>query len=360
MDRRCFAESFDGVEAYSSTMPRLEEIPRLVGVEPFSPHPGRATVGLEGTSDDRMLYEIAQRGNFFTTWLVLTVLGLGLTLVMSGSLFYFYYWRPTFETWQDKSNPQFPKVTMVRREVIEMLKGIFAATLCPAIALHLVDAGWSKAYAGLGGHSVGYLVFSFFVVWIGSDLYEFAYHRLGHKYAFWWKRHKSHHVFYNPSPFAVIADDYVDQFIRSAPLLIIPLLMPVNMDLLFFTYGAFFYGYGVYLHWGYELRSLDAHHKWINTSFQHYVHHAKSTLNKPMHTGFFFKAWDQIAGSLYEEGPATCLCARCCRERGERTKEAFDKVIKPDYSPLLKPSFWLHGGKPRRAPAPAASAEPAE
>ncbi|APR80196.1 Sterol desaturase [Minicystis rosea] len=294
-----------------------------------------------------MLYAIAQRGNFFTTWLVLTALAFVLTMLMSGTLFYLYYWRPSFETWQHKSNPAFPDPTMVRREVLQMLKGIYTATLCPAIALHLVDAGWSKAYGGLGGHSVGYLVLSFFIVWIGSDFYEFAYHRLGHSFSFWWKQHKAHHVFFNPSPFAVIADDHVDQLIRSAPLLLIPLLMPVNMDLLFLTYGAFFYGYGVYLHWGYEASWLDAHHPFINTAFQHYVHHARSTLNKPMHTGFFFKIWDQLAGSVYKAGPEECICARCSTARGERSREAFDAVTKPDYSVLLQPSFWWNGGKRR-------------
>lgn len=289
-----------------------------------------------------MLYALAQRGNFFTTWIALTVAAFVMMMLMSGSLFRVYYWRPTFETWQRKSNPEYPDPALVRREVLQMLKGMYTATLCPAIALHL---SWSKAYGGLGGHSVAYLIFTFFVVWIGSDLYEFAYHRLGHSYGFWWKQHKAHHVFFNPSPFAVIADDHVDQFIRSAPLLIIPMLMPVNMDLLFLTYGAFFYGYGVYLHWGFELSWPDAHHPWINTAFQHYVHHAKSTLKKPMHTGFFFKLWDQIAGSLYKAGPAECICARCSVARGERTREAFDAVDKPDYSVLLKPSFWLTGGK---------------
>jgi len=292
-----------------------------------------------------MLYEIAQRGNFFTTWAALTALAFVMMMLMSGTLFLRYYARPTFETWRWKSNPEFPAPALVRREVLQMLKGIYTATFCPALALHLVNAGWSKAYGGLGGRSAGYLIFTFFVVWIGSDLYEFAYHRLGHTFGFWWKQHKGHHVFFNPSPFAVIADDHVDQLLRSVPLLVIPLIMPVNMDLLFFTYGAFFYGYGVYLHWGFEHRLLDAHHPWINTAFQHYVHHARSTLHKPMHTGFFFKLWDQLAGSLYEAGPEECLCARCSMARGERTREAFEALPKPDYSVLLKPSFWWSGGK---------------
>lgn len=292
-----------------------------------------------------MLVELAQRGNFFTTWLVLAVMAFVLMMLMSGTLFYFYYWHPTFERWQQKSSPQFPRPQMVRREVLQMLKGLLAATVCPALALHLVDSGWSHAYGGLGGYSIGYLVFTFFVAWIGSDFYEFAYHRLGHTRAFWWKQHKPHHAFSNPSPFAVIADDLLDQLIRSAPLLLIPLIMPINMDLLFLTYGAFFYGYGVYLHWGFELRYPDAHHPWINTSFQHYVHHARSTFEKPMHTGFFFKLWDQRMKSEYQAGPETCLCAKCCRARGERTREAFEAIEKPDYSVLLSPSFWWRGGR---------------
>ncbi len=299
-----------------------------------------------------MLYTLAQRGNFFTTWLALSVIAFALMVLMSGTLFYLYYHRPSFESWQRKSSPQYPAPSMVRREVLQMLKGLYTATLCPALALHLVDAGWSKAYGGLGGHSVGYLVFTFFVVWVGSDFYEFAYHRLGHTVGVFWKQHKGHHVFFNPSPFAVIADDHVDQLLRSAPLLFIPMIMPVNMDLLFLTYGAFFYGYGVYLHWGYELSWPDAHHPWINTAFQHYVHHARSTLNKPMHTGFFFKLWDRAAGSVYEAGPDECLCARCSTARGERTREAFEAVEKPDYSVLVDPSFWWKGEKRARRGEP--------
>ena len=96
-------------------------------------------------------------------------------------------------------------------------------------------------------------------------------------------------VFYNPSPFAVIADEYIDQFVRSTPLLVIPLVMPTNMDLLYGIYAAFFYGYGIYLHWGFESDLLPADHPIMNTSFQHYAHHAISIKNKPYHTGFFFK-----------------------------------------------------------------------
>lgn len=288
-----------------------------------------------------MLCEISERGSFFVTWIALSVLALIMTIAMSGVIFRRWYWRPTFAQWQRKSNPEYPSPEMVRREVFQMMKGLFTATLCPALSLHLVKSGWSKAYCGVGELGVGYLIFTFFVMWIGTDFFEFYYHRLGHRTRLGWREHKAHHVFFNPSPFAVIADDATDQLIRSTPMLFFPLLMPVNMDLLFLTFAAFFYGYGAYLHWGHELAWPDAHHPWINTSFQHYVHHARSTLNKPYHTGFFFKIWDKLFGSLYQAD--VCPCAKCCVARGERSEAAWAALRKPDYSPLLKPSFWWRG-----------------
>ena len=59
------------------------------------------------------------------------------------------------------------------------------------------------------------------------------------------------------------ADEWVDQFMRSLPLLVIPMLIAVNMDMLFLQYGMMFYVYGVYLHWGYEHPKLSAHNKYV-------------------------------------------------------------------------------------------------
>lgn len=286
-----------------------------------------------------MLVELAHRGNFLVTWAVLTALTLSITIVASGALFLRSYVRPSYEDWLFKSNPVFPATRLVRREILQMAKGVAAATLCPALALHLP----SRGYGGLGGYGWAWLVASFFVVWVGSDLYEFAYHRLGHTRRFWWRHHKAHHAFFNPTPFAVVADEPIDQFVRALPLLGIPLVMPVNMDLMFVTYGLFFYGYGVYLHWGFESRWISAHHPWINTAFQHYVHHAKSTLDRPMHTGFFLQVWDRLAGSVYEAPPERCLCARCCVARGERSRAAWEALEKPDYGVLVSPRFWWTG-----------------
>jgi lathosterol oxidase len=181
---------------------------------------------------------------------------------------------------------------------------------------------------------------------------------------------------------------------RSLPLVVLPIIMPTNMDLLFGTFTMMFYGacqcdvmpaavmpaaavwfslidtveipgYGVYLHWGFELPYPNAHHKWINTAYHHNLHHMKSIYGKALHTGFFFQIWDKMAGSTYS---GNCVCAkwyatpRCAlpcapparhsclvacgvglaseRERGERSLEKFKALTLPDYSVLLSLDFW--------------------
>eukprot|EP00947_MAST-08B_sp_MAST-8B-sp1_P005158 g5158.t1 len=294
-----------------------------------------------------MICEVQQFGNFFSTYVALNVIALAAMMLFSGFAFYKLYWRPTFEIWQYKTNEQYPSPAKVKQEIVQMLKGLAAATLCPTLSLWLAQKGYSQAYCGLGDYSWAYLAFTFVFCWVFTDFFEFYYHRLGHCYESFWNVHKHHHVFFNPTPFAVIADEYIDQFVRSSPLVILPLMMPVNIDLVFFQYAIFFYGYGVFLHLGYEFKYPSARHPWINTSYHHYVHHAKSIVNKCYHTGFFLQCWDQLFGSIYPHD----ISAQSKIERGERTRERFDQIEKPDYSVLFQPGFWLTSQVDEKKPA---------
>lgn len=104
---------------------------------------------------------------------------------------------------------------MVREEIVQMLKGLVAATICPTLALQLIGTEYSQGFCGITAeHDVGYHVFLFGVIMIASDFSEFFYHFCGHNFAALWDHHRAHHKFYNPSPFAVIADEYLDQFVR--------------------------------------------------------------------------------------------------------------------------------------------------
>jgi len=290
-----------------------------------------------------MLCEIELSSNFWITWLSLSVIGFSLIISLASVIFYFYYQHPTYDRWKQKSNPKYPSVDTVKSEIIQMTKGMMSATLCPSLSLFLARHGMSKAYCGNGPeeqYGVVYHIFSFIAIWITVDFWEFMYQRIGHITTRGWSQHKYHHLFYNPTPFAVIADEYIDQFVRAAPLLVFPLFFPINMDLMFFQFGLFFYGYGVYLHWGHEFEQLDAHNKYLNTSFQHYCHHAIASAGKPYHTGFFFKLWDQLFDSTFK---GDCFCAKCEGAKGKRSHAKYLESIaeKPDYSLLLSPSYWV-------------------
>lgn len=222
----------------------------------------------------------------------MTTLGAISVLILSGSAFYLYYAKPSYNTWLRKSNPKYPSPEIVRKEILQSLKGVAVGVLCPVFAIYATrsELFGVKGYCGdpnsigVGGHIMQIALIIAF-----SDFTEYAYHWLGHRYHFMWDVHKHHHVFYNPSPFAVIADEWMDQFIRSMPMVMLPMITPINIELLFLIFGTLFYGYGVYLHWGFESTYLGAHNPIFNTSYHHYSHHASSVIGRPVYTGFFFQ-----------------------------------------------------------------------
>lgn len=58
--------------------------------------------------------------------------------------------------------------------------------------------------------------------------------------------------------------------------------------------------------------------------------------SRPIFTGFFFKIWDQLFNTGYPEG---CQCHLC---RPARSRQMWEETVKPDYSVLLSPKWWLH------------------
>ena len=285
--------------------------------------------------------------NFLVLWISLSILGLFTILISSSLAFYYYYINITFEKWQHKINPEYPTPQKVRDEIVLMLKGIVFSALCPALSIYMTNRNiWTKAYCTFSDDNIytwQYHILQFVGIVLVSDGYEWYYHRLGHTVKICWDVHRHHHVFYNPTPFSVISDEFIDQFVRALPLVVFPLVTPINMELLFFTYSMFFYFYGVYLHSGHEITLLNAHHPIFNTSYQHYIHHAKSIYKKPYHTGFYFKIWDQLVGSIYPKSKCDCITCQL-EQNGPRTKEQYAKVVKPDYSILWKDfSIWWDG-----------------
>ena len=76
----------------------------------------------------------------------------------------------------------------VRDEIIQMLKGLACSAIFPSLALNYAGTSLSQAFCGWGDYSWKYHLLSAGVVWLGSDFYEFFYHRLGHVDFRFWKQ----------------------------------------------------------------------------------------------------------------------------------------------------------------------------
>lgn len=105
-------------------------------------------------------------------WIILTFLGISSCLSMSALTFGKLYWKPSYETWQYKSNPKFPKPEHVRTEILLTIKCISLSTMLPAISLYLAAQGRSQAFCGWGGRSIWWHVGSLCVMIISIDFFE--------------------------------------------------------------------------------------------------------------------------------------------------------------------------------------------
>ncbi len=56
---------------------------------------------------------------------------------------------------------------------------------------------------------------------------------------------------------------------------------------------------------------------------------------RAIYTGFFFKAWDALFGTGLDD---PCTCFKC---RPARTLQMWKDTVRPDYSVLLSPKWWL-------------------
>jgi len=261
--------------------------------------------------------------------------------------FCYYYVYPTYDKWRFKSNPKYPSAAYVFGELF--LGGILGppvVTFLASLHLHLISNGMLRHHCDTPT-TWSYRLFSAVTVVVITDFYEWGWHYLGHYVDALWTVHKHHHKYYNPTPFGTIADYPMDNFMRSTyPIVVYTVSyglfgMALDLDMLYFATGFVTMIWGMYLHCGHELPSIRYDHPVLNTSFQHYVHHAVSVKNKPYHTGFFVKLWDQLAGSVYDGSQV--IPAVEDQLLGNRSRERWEKEVQPhlpDYSVLTSPR-WL-------------------
>ena len=123
------------------------------------------------------------------------IIGCLSVFILSGTVFILYYMNPTYNSWIYKSNPKYPTAKMVKFEIIQTLKGIGVAVICPCFAIYGSTRNMLSGYCGdpdnigITGHLLQVAVIIAF-----TDFTEYAYHWIGHRYKAMWEIHK--HVSY--------------------------------------------------------------------------------------------------------------------------------------------------------------------
>lgn len=139
------------------------------------------------------------------------------------------------------------------------------------------------------------------MMWFVTEAFEYAFHYASHKINFLWQVHKRHHLYSNPTPLAVFSDNPLDMWVKSSPVIWIPLLFPV-LDITLFSWFSFIsFVYGVYLHCGYEPTNIPGlptpHSKYFISAWHHNIHHKK---NIDGNYGLFTKTMDYIFNTVYD------------------------------------------------------------
>lgn len=155
----------------------------------------------------------------------------------------------------------------------------------------------TRAYFDIGQYSIGYFVFSIFLMLFIHDTYFYWTHRFMHWKPVFKYLHKVHHQSTNPSPWAAMAFHPLEAVIEASVIIVIVLLIPAH-PLAIALFLLLMMLYNVYGHLGYELYpkgfSKSFLGKWVNTSFSHNQHHHYFEGNY----GLYFLFWDRWMHTL--------------------------------------------------------------
>jgi len=277
---------------------------------------------------------------FGALWLV-TSLGIFLLLVglFCGSVFVYFYHQTSYEKWLRKSNKNFPSVEAVRTEILGSIGACMVFSVYFLLPLYLPLKGYRIAgYFDLR-NGVWHEVKVIMLLTVALDYLHWLFHHLQHTWARWYNSHKYHHRFFNPTPFSAFADNWDDVIFLSAQTLT-PLFIPQNVFIAHASQFLFFATYSIYLHAGF---CDHPHQKVFNTGYFHFLHHKKSVGKDHFHSGYFLQLWDRLAGTCvdYEE---RCECPECDAKAGNRTREHYEAIVKPDYSRLFDMRFTFEPG----------------
>lgn len=243
--------------------------------------------------------------NIFLNWSLLSIIGcvsifiIIWYLILCGGLYYMCYvsqYKETALGW--KTQMKIPSNDTVKKEIIDGCISSMAASVNISLSIWLSNGNWNQLYGNFSELTVIWHITSLFFIWLLTEIFEWTFHWLSHNNKVLWNIHKKHHLFPNPTPFSVLSDHPLDMFIKSSPMLWLPLMFPVWDFTLLAWFGFVNFLYGAYLHSGFEFPFLPARDsQYLISSWHHNIHH---TLHIGKNFGFFTRFMDIIFGTKYD------------------------------------------------------------
>jgi sterol desaturase/sphingolipid hydroxylase (fatty acid hydroxylase superfamily) len=213
-----------------------------------------------------------------------------------------YVWRNRV-VFKFKIQQKFPENKHIIREIAYSFSSIAIFSLVGTVIFILRKHGYTKIYANLSDHSMGYFVFSVLAFILIHDTYFYWTHRAMHSKKIYRYVHRVHHMSTDPTPWAAFAFHPLEAVVEIGILPLMVFLMPVH-HLAILTWVLYQSAMNVLGHLGFEFFPSGfvggTITKWHNTSTHHNMHHRYVNCNY----GLYFNIWDRILGTnhvRYEE-----------------------------------------------------------
>lgn len=243
-----------------------------------------------------MLLQLFEGLPFYLLWPALAAIGVGWYLLICGGL---YLWlhrsRHAERARRYKTQREATRPDQVRGEIVDGVLSMSMVMGSIAIAFWCSYRGYNGLYADPTTYPLWYIPISILGVFVVMEVFEWTFHWACHRSDLLWKVHKHHHRYSNPTPFGVMADQPLDMFIKSSPILWIPFLFPIWDVALIGTFATMNFLYGTYLHAGFDPPWMPSpHSRFLVSAWHHNEHHAGSLDHN---YGFFTGALDILFGT---------------------------------------------------------------
>lgn len=265
-----------------------------------------------------MIFELFSDLPFYFLWPVLAVIGVAWYLAICGGL---YLWlhrsRHSAAAARWKTQVQATRTDQVRGEVRDGVLSMSMVMGSFAIAIWCANNGYNQLYASPTEYPLWAIPVSILGVFLVMEVFEWAFHFACHRSPLLWKIHKHHHRYANPTPFGVMADQPIDMFIKSSPILWIPFLFPIWDVALIGTFTLMNFLYGTYLHAGFDPPWMPSpHSRYLVSAWHHNEHHAGSLdHNYGFFTGFMDILFDtRLTPTEKAEKRPQYRCTECRQE----------------------------------------------